>query len=113
MNKSDLLTAMRADTIPVGWSGLWFVTKGTLRESTPCTRHGKPVVVPPGTYTYLYRVTDSTVYCDPPGEVVMEDTPFDANTSRLCDAGAWPGTVTGLGLGCVSAACWPARPSSM
>lgn len=100
--KSRYLDAMKADRIPAGWSGLWFITKASLTESTLSVRHTKPVNVPPGQYTFLYRVTDSTLYDDPPGEVVMEDTPFELQTHLgfvLQARGRI--LVTGLGLGCV------------
>jgi hypothetical protein len=102
MNKSDLLAAMKADCIPAGWSDLWFITKANFTEAMPNVRHGKPVVVPPGTYTFLYRLTDATLYCDPPGEVVMEDTPFELLTHLgFVMQARGRVLVTGLGLGCV------------
>lgn len=102
MNKSDLLAAMKADSVPAGWSGLWYITKATLTEPTPNVRHGKAVVLPPGSYTFLYRLTDTTLYCDPPGEVVMEDTPFELRTHLgFVMQARGRVLVTGLGLGCV------------
>lgn len=102
MNKSDLLAAMKANAIPAGWSDLWFIAKTKLTEPTPNVRHKKPVVVPPGIYTFLYRLTDATLYCDPPGECVMEDTPFELQTHLGFVLRAYGRVlVTGLGLGCV------------
>jgi len=102
MNKADLLASMKADSIPAGFSGLWFITKANLTESMSSVRHGTPVTVPPGTYTFLYRLTDATLYCDPPGEVVMEDTPFELQTHLgFVLAARGRVLVTGLGLGCV------------
>lgn len=102
MNKNDFLTAMKADSVPNSWSGLWYITKANLTEATPNIRHGKAVVVPPGNYTFLYRLTDATLYCDPPGEVVMEDTPFELQTHLGFVMQARGNVlVTGLGLGCV------------
>jgi hypothetical protein len=102
MNKQTLLSAMKADSIPAGWSGLWYIIKTTLTEETPNLRNGKPVVLPPGSYTFLYRLTDATLYCDPPGEVVMEDTPFELQTHLGFVLQARGRVlVTGLGLGCV------------
>jgi hypothetical protein len=102
MNKPDILMAMKADSIPAGWSGLWYIVKTTLTGPTPNVRRGKPVVLPPGSYTFLYRVTDATLYDDPPGEVVMEDTPFELQTHLGFVLQARGRVlVTGLGLGCV------------
>lgn len=102
MNKSDYLAAMSADAIPAGWSNLWYIAKMTLRDPSPSVRHKKPVVVPPGTYTFLYRLTDATLYADPPGEVVMEDTPFELQTHLgFVMRARGRVLVTGLGLGCV------------
>lgn len=102
MNKNDLLIAMKADSIPAGWSDLWYIVKTSLTEPSPNMRHGKAVVVPPGTYTFLYRLTDATLYCDPPGEVVMEDTPFELQTHLAFVTRAHGRVlITGLGLGCV------------
>ena len=101
-NKNILLEAMKADSIPARWSGLWYITKTSLTESTPNVRHGKPVVLPPGCYTFLYRLTDATLYSDPPGEVVMEDTPFELRTHLgFVMRARGRVLVTGLGLGCV------------
>lgn len=102
MNKTDLLAAMKADQVPAGWSNLWYIVKTDLPEPMQNVRHGKPVLLPAGTYTFLYRLTDATLYCTPPGEVVMEDTPFELRTHLgfvLHAAGRV--LVTGLGLGCV------------
>src|SRR5689334_19270852 len=102
MNKSDLLAAMKADCVPAGWSGLWYILKAGFTQPTSSQRHGKPVVLPPGQYTFLYRVTDATLYDDPPGEVVMEDTPFELQTHLGFVMRAHGRVlVTGLGLGCV------------
>jgi hypothetical protein len=102
VNKSILLAAMKADGVPAGWSGLWYITKSRISESTPNVRHGKSVIVPPGDYTFLYRLTDATLYNDPPGEVVMEDTPFELRTHLgFVMRAAGRVLVTGLGLGCV------------
>jgi len=99
---SDFLASMKADRVPAGWSGLWYITKTSLTESTRNVRHEKPVLLPPGTYTFLYRLTDATLYCDPPGEVVMEDTPFELKTHLgFVMQARGRVLVTGLGLGCV------------
>lgn len=102
MTSSDYLAAMKADAVPAGWSDLWYIIKASFTEPTPSIRHGKPVVLPPGQYTFLYRLTDATLHHDPPGEVVMEDTLFELQT-HLGFAMHARGRVlvTGLGLGCV------------
>lgn len=102
MDKNNLLAVMKADSIPAGESGLWYIAKTTLTTPLHSIYHDRAVVVPMGTYTHLYRITDSTLYRDPPGEVVMEDTPFELQTHldfvmRACGSVL----VSGLGLGCV------------
>lgn len=102
MNKSTLLQVMKADNIPEGDSGLWFITKTNLPEAVASVRHAQNVIVPPGTYTHLYRITDSTLHLNPPGEAVMEDTPFELQTHLGFVLNAQGKVlVTGLGLGCV------------
>jgi len=102
MKKIDLLTAMRAEAIPAGWSGLWYITKSSFTQPTPSVRHKTKVIVPSGIYTFLYRLTDATLHHDPPGEVVMEDTPFELQTHLGFVLHARGKVlVTGLGLGCV------------
>ena len=78
----EILSAARADDIPAGWSNLWFIKKGEVIRPlvTHKIRHGKPFILPPGIYTHLFRLTDSTLYDDPPGECVMEDTPYELQT---------------------------------
>jgi len=102
MNKADLLTAMKADAVPEGFSRLWFVAKQHIPQEMQANRFGKPVIVPAGTITYLRCVTDSTICTQPLGELVMEDTDFELKTHLgfvLRAAGRV--LVTGLGLGCV------------
>ncbi len=102
MNKNKLLEAMKADAIPAGESGLWWITKTKLEENTKAVRRGKPVLLPFGSYTALYRLTESTIYVDRPGEVVMEDTPFELKTHLGFVMKAHGNVlITGLGLGCV------------
>lgn len=102
MNRETILEAMNANSIPAGFSGLWYITKTDLEKLTPSTRNGKPVVLPPGKYTFLYRITDETLYYDPPGVVVMEDTPFELQTHiGFVMQAKGKVLVTGLGLGCV------------
>jgi hypothetical protein len=103
MNKSDLLTAMQANSIPAGWSNLWYVAKTTFTKPAPGIRHGKSVTVSPGTYTFLRRLTETTLYHAPAGEIVMEDTPFELQTHLgFVMHARGKVLVTGLGLGCVT-----------
>lgn len=102
INPQTLLSVARADSIPEGWSGLWFVRKFNLHLNTPTERYGQPVIVPAGTYTMLFRMTDSTIHCEPPGEAVMEDTPYELHTHiQFMMQAHGDVLVTGLGLGCV------------
>lgn len=102
MNPLDYLPYMRAENIPAGYSGLWYISKLILKFDTESIHHVKPVTVPAGTYTYLYRLTDATIHNEPPGEVVMEDTPFELKTHLGFIMGAFGNVlITGLGLGCV------------
>lgn len=102
IDKAQILEAMKAHAIPAAWSNLWYVTKAEILKPTPGIRHSQSVLLEPGKYTWLYRVTDSTMYSDPPGEVVMEDTPFELRTHLGFVLRAHGNVlVTGLGLGCV------------
>lgn len=101
-NKADYLTAMRAEHIPAKWSNLWFVHKFHATDTRLAERFGKPVVLPKGVYTYLYCMTEGTMMHNPPGELVMEDTPFELATHvGLVMRAHGKVLVTGLGLGCV------------
>lgn len=98
-----ILSAARATDIPVGWSGFWYVEKTTFSKATPGKRGKETVLLEPGTYTYLRRLTDATIYNSPPGEVVMEDTPYELCTHLQFMLQAHGDVlVTGLGLGCVT-----------
>lgn len=100
--KSTILTSARADSIPEGESGLWFIRKTDVDRQTSFTRHGKPVSIPTGTYTHLFRMTTATMHRNPPGECVMEDTPPELETHLAFVLRAHGRVlVTGLGLGCV------------
>ena len=97
------LDAARAETIPDGWSGLWYVKKWAIKEPTQGhhERYGW-ITCPPGSYTSLFRLTDDTLYNKPPGEVVMEDTPIELKSHLDFMMRAYGRVlVTGLGLGCV------------
>ncbi len=71
---------MKADEVPEGWSRLWSVVKIMMSKETLTQQHGKPVLCPSGLYTHLYRLTDSTMHLNPPGEVIMVDTPIELKT---------------------------------
>jgi hypothetical protein len=102
VNKEIMLEDMKAVSIPEGWSNMWYVMKTTVPQDTETLRHGKCVMLPTGVYTFLYRLTDSTIYNMPPGDLVMEDTPFELNTHIGFVLRAYGNVlVTGLGLGCV------------
>lgn len=103
MSPSDLLLAARAEAIPAAWSGLWFIKKMTVETDTIVDRvNNRKVVIPAGTYTHLFRMTDATLHLDPPGTVVMEDTPLELKTHLSFMMRAKGNVlVTGLGLGCV------------
>lgn len=80
---------------------MWHIIKVDAAEF-PRKRHGKPIVLPPGTYTLLLRLTDSTLHQNPPGETVMEDTPYELQTHlNFVIRASGRVLVTGLGLGCV------------
>lgn len=101
-DKSEFIETMKAYSVPTGFSDMWFITKSEITKSLSSVRHGVSVIVPPGKYTFLYRLTSATLYNDPPGEVVMEDTPFELNTHLGFVMQAYGNVlVTGLGLGCV------------
>ncbi len=97
---ADYLAAMKADAIPEGESGLWYVTKRAYEERRSGECNGKRVWIDPGTYTYLYVYTDSTIHLL--GELVMEDSAHELRTHLGFVMHACGHVlVTGLGLGCV------------
>ena len=100
--KNKILKAARADTIPEGDSGLWIIKKTFYDHDEITNWRGKQVILPAGVYTHLIRVTTAKLHLWPPGEVVMEDTPFELNTHLNFMLHACGDVlVTGLGLGCV------------
>lgn len=102
MQPENLLLAARAEAIPEGWSSLWFIRKAKVTTDTSLDRNGHQIIVPAGIYTHLFRVTDSTLHLDPPGTVVMEDTPVELKTHLpFMMKASGRVLVTGLGLGCV------------
>lgn len=97
-----ILRAAKATDIPAAWSGLWFIEKAEIKFMQPSEYRGTTVIIPPGVYTHLFRMTDGTMHKYPPGVVVMEDTPLELRTHlefmlKACGRVL----VTGLGLGCV------------
>jgi len=102
MNAKDYLAAMSAKAIPAGYSGLWHISKYRIKKDHTTYRNWKMITLPAGTYTYLRCITDATLYNNPPGDLVMEDTPFELSTHLGFAMKAYGHVlVTGLGLGCV------------
>lgn len=100
ISKVDYLAAMSATGVPKASSGLWFIEKLNLPKGHLVLHEGEYVDTPPGIYTYLRIVTDSTVHLR--GEIVMEDTPHELRTHLGFIMRAYGRVlVTGLGLGCV------------
>jgi hypothetical protein len=106
----SILTAMKADCVPVGVSGLWCVKKARINE--PIT-HWEFAArnsfndsytcdpPPPGKYTYLLRWTEATLHKSY-GELVMNDFPGELKKHlQFIMVARGRVLVTGLGLGCV------------
>lgn len=103
---AGILQSMRADSIPPGEAGLWYVAK---REITPrqedlqkrLVKSGTlPDWAPTGRYTFLYCLTEATLMQG--GEVVMNDFPGELKKHLQFILQAQGRVlVTGLGLGCV------------
>lgn len=103
--KQQILAAAKADSIPAGESGLWYVKKCVLEKPVLCVHEGKLKGVPPGNYTYLLRWTDATMHLDE-GECVMHDTPDELVTHLEFMLKAHGRVlISGLGLGCVVRGC--------
>ena len=97
-----ILQEAKADNIPIGNSGLWFVHKKYHTDNQVVDYRGQERVLPAGKITYLMRTTEATVHLNPPGEVVMEDTIFELKTHLGFILSASGNVlITGLGLGCV------------
>lgn len=112
--RQNILQAARADAIPRGKSGLWFVTKFSLREAIEILREhygisrtDRKVTLPPGKYTQLWRLTLSGSMNLPfPADLVMQDTPDELETHLDFMLRAHGHVlITGLGLGCVARGC--------
>jgi hypothetical protein len=96
----NYLSAMSASHIPAAESGLWFVAKTHLPNGWMRVHEGDYVDTPPGTYTYLRYLTDSTLLSG--GELIMEDTPHELKTHLgFVMQACGKVLITGLGLGCV------------
>lgn len=103
--KARCLAAAKADAIPEGKSGLWYVQKVPLARDTMVPhstdepkRYEK---LPAGNYTQLRRLTWAEVHIG--GECVMLDTPGELGKHldfMLRARGRV--LITGLGLGCVA-----------
>jgi hypothetical protein len=101
-NKKTIIEAARADSIPEGSSGLWIVKKLTYPQNQWTKHREKVVVLPAETYTHLIRITTEKMHLSIPGDIVMEDTPFELKTHLNFMMKAYGKVlVTGLGLGCV------------
>lgn len=104
MMKDKILAAAKADAIPEGESGLWFVKKFTYIKRFLALHCNKPKWIEPGSYTKLFRVTDSTMHTC--GECVMHDTPEELRTHlEFMLKAKGDVLITGLGLGCVVRGC--------
>lgn len=102
MSKSEYFAAMQADGIPEGSAGLWNIKKLHLTHYVMTIHREKRAVLPEGDYTYLRRLTEGTMLREPPGEIVMEDTPYELRTHLNFVMRAYGRVlVSGLGLGCV------------
>jgi len=104
--KEYILACARADSIPEGESRLWSVKKVRLSKPLDIVhpRLKTRVYLPAGTYTKLFRVTESTLHNG--GECVMEDTPFELRTHlQFMLRARGRVLITGLGLGCVVRGC--------
>jgi hypothetical protein len=99
--KDKILAAMRADSIPAAKDGLWYIMKQTYHKRAVGLQDGKPVDVPPGSYTFLIRWTTATLHTH--GDTVMHDCPHELNSHLNFVLRAHGHVlVTGLGLGCVA-----------
>lgn len=104
--KQKILKAAKAYDIPCAWSGLWFIRKRWVKEPEFANNNGREVVLPPDEYKMLFRVTDSTMHLNVPGDCVMNDTPHEILTHMNFMLRAHGRVlITGLGLGCVVRGC--------
>lgn len=98
--KDAILKAMRADCVPEGGAGRWYVKKRDIDGFTLMKYLAEGRQVTAGSYTFLHCYTDATLFKG--GECVMNDLPCELNT-HLDFALKARGRVLvgGLGLGCV------------
>lgn len=100
IDTATYLTAMSAECVPAGESGLWFIRKLHLPTGSFSVHEGEYVSTPPGIYTYLRYYTDATLMCG--GELIMEDTPHELKTHLGFVMKAYGKVlIGGLGLGCI------------
>lgn len=99
---NEVLGAMRADAIPAGEAGLWYVWKSTIgawESLRILNRYGQRI--PVGRYTSLGCWTEATLH-DHQGECVMNDTEPELRKHLNFVLRAHGRVlVSGLGLGCV------------
>lgn len=102
LDTASILTAMRADDVPAGNAGLWYVRKFRLSaEGAEKNLAATGKVVPSGRYTGLHRWTDASLHLSQ-GECVMVDHPAELRTHlNFVLAARGRVLVAGLGLGCV------------
>ena len=99
----SILDACRADSIPAGESGLWQVKKWSISRPVFSKREcdGKGVLIRPGSYTNLHRLTDKTMHLTV-GDLIMHDEPSELRKHLEFILKAKGNVlVSGLGLGCV------------
>lgn len=98
--KDAILKAMRADCVPEGAAGRWYVKKREIDAFKSLTHLAGGSYVRPGNYTFLHCYTDATLMRG--GECVMND--FDCELKTHLDfalKAKGKVLVGGLGLGCV------------
>jgi hypothetical protein len=95
---ANYMAAGRADAIPKGDKGLWYIRKPRTNEAVAFS-NGR--VCPAGQYTKLIRWTEATLM-DGQGECVMSDDPHELSRHLHAAMSARGNVlVTGLGLACV------------
>ncbi len=96
-----IIDSCRADTIPVGDAGLWYVKKWETDQDLRVQKNGRWITVEAGCYTNLHRWTDATIHLGE-GELVMTDMEDELVTHLdFILKAKGKVLVTGLGLGCV------------
>lgn len=98
--KDAILKAMKADCVPEGSAGRWYVKKRDIDAFISLVHLHGGRYVKPGNYTFLHCYTDATLMRG--GECVMND--FDCELKTHLDFSLKAKgkiLVGGLGLGCV------------